>query len=924
MEEKLKLNDEIAILQNLAKKNILEINTINSFFKTFRSLFEEQINSLNNKLNDFNLDNNNSILSVYLNNIIEYFKKFNNEYKNIILKIQNELINSVESFKTNQVSIYKENNDELNEIILYYNNNQKILNNSIFNYYKSYYNAQEEEKNQIKKRKGNFNSINVSEDESDLIIKDKMEAKNNEVIYKFDIEKYNKELDKIIDKYLKIKLKIETAEKGRISFIKASFDKQKSVFKNISNLINNYIDNKENFSDEISKNIEQEKINEISKLSENIKKSIKLKTKKFVSAELIFRKQENYNLFIKNCIFDINVMIEKSMENNQFYNKLIDELISDDDVPKEKISRLIEIFQYQKDNENNEKDFLDALVGKNKSSLKFQNLKNLELLAIPLSYISLKHNSIFSGNFEINFQIIFIAERFFYQNKVNNNKVYLSAILSKNKFYKTKLFWQNVIELKLVKKLEDDISRLKNVSAPNEKKKGILGILGNKMGLNNNKNTSFLLKMRIMPLIKNYTSLEQNKLILLDRMAINEMYLILKKTIENFSNFNFPSIQSLDLISNISREYKLSNEQINYLVIYYKVSNHTIRKLLPHEKNKENNNIIDEQISNEKIRNIKILSNCIQFLDYKDYNNLLLTSKYYNQKLKKKIYKYILRQDKTSIKTRLQIWSNILKIKELKKKYNYKEILNNTNDPKIKHEIDLDVRRTNVEEGQKDLHKLNITNILYAVSSINFGVKYVQGMNCIVAFLYELFGEEDAFYIFLSFFHSTQYILVFDKNLTKLNEFFYVFNRIISLSEPELSSWFNINGVNVNFFATPWFITLFTGSHQNLRGDKDNKKLLIRILDNFITSGWKSMMVVGCSLLHSFEQKLMNMKYEDMLELLINGMLKSEFFMKENKNNLENYFINVKINKDLIRNIEAEYNFEKMLNDKNYIKNKNK
>ena len=902
MEEKLKLNDEFAMLQNLAKKNILEINKINSFFKIFRSLFEEQINSLNNKLKDFNLDNNNSVLSVYLNDIIEYYKKFISDYKNNILKIQNELINSIESFKTNQDSIYKENNNELNELILYFNNNQKILNNSIFNYYKSYYNAQEEEKNLIKKKKAN---ININEDESELIIKDKMEARNNEMIYKYDIEKYNKELDNIIDKYLKIKLKIETAEKGRISFIKASFDKQKSVFKNISNLINNYIEKKENFSDEFSKKIEKEKINEISKLSEDIKKSIKLKTKKFVSAELIFNKQENYNIFIKNCSFDINVKIEKT-ENNKFYNKLIDELIGEDDVPKEKISRLIEIFKYEKENENNEKEFLDVLVGKNKSSLKFQNLKNLELLATPMSYISLKHNSIFSGNFEINFQIIFIAERFFYQNKVNNNKVYLSAILSKNKLFKTKLFWQNVIELKLVKKLEDDISRLKNVSAPNEKRKSILGILGNKMGLNNNKNNSFLSKMRIMPLIKNYNSLEQNKLILLDKMASNEMYLILKKSIENFSNFNFPSIQSLDLISNISREYKLSNEQINYLVIYYKVSNHTIRKLLPHEKNKENNDIIEEINSNEKIRNIKLLSNCIQFLDYKDYNNLLLTSKYYNQRLKKKIYKYILRQENTSIKIRLQIWSNILKIKELKQKYNYREILNNANDPKIKREIDLDVRRTNVEESQKDLHKLNITNILYAVSSINFGVKYVQGMNSIVALLYELFGEEEAFYIFLSFFHYTQYILIFDKNLTKLNEFFYVFNRIISLSEPELSSWFNINGVNVNFFATPWFITLFTGSHQNLRGDKDNKKLLIRIIDNFITSGWKSMMVVGCSLLHSFEQKLMNMKYEDILELLINGMLKSEFFMTENKNNLENYFINVKISKDLIRNIEAE------------------
>ena len=57
-------------------------------------------------------------------------------------------------------------------------------------------------------------------------------------------------------------------------------------------------------------------------------------------------------------------------------------------------------------------------MGKNKSSLKFQNLKNLERLSIPISYISLRNNSIFSGNFELNFPIIFIAERFFYQNKV--------------------------------------------------------------------------------------------------------------------------------------------------------------------------------------------------------------------------------------------------------------------------------------------------------------------------------------------------------------------------------------------------------------------------------------------------------------------------------------------------------------------------
>ena len=921
MEDKFKLLDEMSSLQKTTNYNILEINKIASFFKVFSSLFEEQINYVNNQLDVFNFENNRSTLFNILNIAIENLKKFNNDYKNIITKIQKEFINSVESFISDQINIYKENNDELNELLNCYNENKKILNNSKLNYYRSFINAREEEINQVKKRKGSFNII---EDEVDILIKDKMEAKNNEIIYKYEIEKFNKELDIIIEKYSKIKTKMEIAERSRISFIRTSFNKESQIFKKLLTLINNYIESTENlFSDDISSKIEKENINEIYKLNEETKSSINLCKEKFISYDMSQLEGKN-NSNIKKFCFDKNVKINAISDKIKFYNEIIDELIDEPDVPKEKIAKLIEIFQYQKENEKNDKDFLDVLVGKNKSSLKFQNLKNLELLATPISYISLKQNSIFSGNFELNFPIIFIAERFYYQNKVNNNKVYLSAILSRNKLYKTKLFWKNVIELKLVKKLEDDISRLKNVPTQSEKRKSLLGKLGDKIGLNTSNKNSLLAKTRIISLIKNYNSLDQNKISILDKMATNEMYLILKKSIFNFSNFNFPSVQSLDLISRIALEYKIPNEQMNYLVIYYKVSNHTIRQLLPHEKNKEIEDNINEKYSNEKYKNIKILSSCIQFLDYKDYNNLLLTSKYYNQRLKKKIYKYILRQKNTTLKTRLGIWSNILNIKQLKTKYNYKEILDKANDPKIKHEIDLDVRRTNVKEDQKDLHKTKISNILYAVALCNFGIQYVQGMNFIVGFLYEIFGEEDAFYIFLSFFHSTQYSIIFDKNLNKLSEFFYVFNRIISLSEPELSSWFNINSVNINFFATPWFITLFTGSHQNLRDEKDNKNILIRILDNFITSGWKSMMVVGCSLLHSFEIKLMNMKYEDMLEFLINGMLKSEFFMAENKKNLENYFINVKISKDLIRNIEAEYTLEKMFSEKNISKTKSK
>jgi hypothetical protein len=271
------------------------------------------------------------------------------------------------------------------------------LNNSKLNYYRSFINAREEEINQVKKRKGSFNII---EDEVDILIKDKMEAKNNEIIYKYEIEKFNKELDIIIEKYSKIKTKMEIAERSRISFIRTSFNKESQIFKKLLTLINNYIESTENlFSDDISSKIEKENINEIYKLNEETKSSINLCKEKFISYDMSQLERKN-NSNIKKFCFDKNVKINAISDKIKFYNEIIDELIDEPDVPKEKIAKLIEIFQYQKENEKNDKDFLDVLVGKNKSSLKFQNLKNLELLATPISYISLKQNSIFSGNFE--------------------------------------------------------------------------------------------------------------------------------------------------------------------------------------------------------------------------------------------------------------------------------------------------------------------------------------------------------------------------------------------------------------------------------------------------------------------------------------------------------------------------------------------
>ena len=151
----------------------------------------------------------------------------------------------------------------------------------------------------------------------------------------------------------------------------------------------------------------------------------------------------------------------------------------------------------------------------------------------------------------------------------------------------------------------------------------------------------------------------------------------------------------------------------------------------------------------------------------------MLCSKLFHKKLSKIIYKYILKQKNLPKKIRLCIWQNLLGISELKKKYKYREILTNANEEKVKHEIELDVIRTTVGEVENpEKTREEITNVLYAVSQLNGKIKYCQGMNFVVQFLYEIYGEEESFYLFLSFFKNTEYNLIFAKELEKLKIIF--------------------------------------------------------------------------------------------------------------------------------------------------------
>lgn len=197
--------------------------------------------------------------------------------------------------------------------------------------------------------------------------------------------------------------------------------------------------------------------------------------------------------------------------------------------------------------------------------------------------------------------------------------------------------------------------------------------------------------------------------------------------------------------------------------------------------------------------------------------------------------------------------------------------------------------------------------MLRAIAYIKPKINYCQGMNYIAAFLYVLTKDEaETFYLLLGLFENTDFGLIFVEDLLRLKIFFYVFERLLLLYLPELHNYFKINTVIVNFFCSPWFITLFTNACPFLAINKEQPKVIMKIWDEFLLSGWKSIMKTGICLMKNFENTLISFKYEDLLHFLINDLIKSGYFMNGNYSKFVKEFSLIRIKIELINNLENE------------------
>ncbi len=486
----------------------------------------------------------------------------------------------------------------------------------------------------------------------------------------------------------------------------------------------------------------------------------------------------------------------------------------------------------------------------------FKIKNNFDCLVQILNDIALnKDVSDYSNkSFEMNFAIIYISEKVYFEDEKNNRKYICSILAEKCGIFKEKNFWENLFEFKInstIKKLTD--KELKEENKVKEKEKEKFKPIEKVKGA-----VKFLKDIKASVTSKNNKKNEIIRKRKEKEVRFTILIPILKELVSHFPNFNLDMPICNDIIMDFSNKYNLEKSEVIFLINFinsnmYSTRNNNIKKK---PKSKYLINKIND-INNIKQKHLLIIINsCFMFLTPKDYINIIAVNKFYSKISEKTIFKYLFLKSQNSkfiLSTNLSqtiihinMWFFYLKYN--KNSINYQEKLKyiKEKNPKLNFNetINLDVTRTFFESNQEE-NRNKLRNILMILTLVYPSVGYCQGMSYIGQFLLEITkgDEENSFHIFSAIFSKTNYGKLFCDNFEYMKKFFYVFERLINIYLPELDIVLRKHNVSPSFYITPWFITLF--------------------INNFNSNHTKVLIRIGLLLLKYYQNYIFDLKFEE-------------------------------------------------------------
>ena len=415
----------------------------------------------------------------------------------------------------------------------------------------------------------------------------------------------------------------------------------------------------------------------------------------------------------------------------------------------------------------------------------------------------------------------------------------------------------------------------------------------------------------------------------MDNNTLSIFHGVIKCYIRHITNYNFNVENTTDIISEICHNLNINDdEHIIFYCYYYQdcvytskkkntknksqISPTTTQKIKYIKSEKKDNKIPENYILDIKDRNniYFIIKKVSKYLDDEDKLKLICLGKYY-KKIRKYIYKSFLKKD-IPLKKRIHIWKSYLKFNNTLSLFNYKEILEETKTDFFKKanaqsiiQINKDINRTYLRK--KDEHIADILfNILISFVYSEHKINYVQGINNIAGFLYDLTeNEEETFLLLINIFSMTQISDIFnDEEFQFLKTLFYTIERLVYLYLPKIYSKLKDQNIQISFFMSAYFITLHTILYQNL--PEDDCSFMLHLWDGFILDGWCSFFSDWLAILKYHEKDIIAIESERLLEYLSNKIKNSELFKKENYNKFYELKKQFKISEELVKNLQDE------------------
>ncbi|EAR94523.2 TBC domain protein (macronuclear) [Tetrahymena thermophila SB210] len=532
-----------------------------------------------------------------------------------------------------------------------------------------------------------------------------------------------------------------------------------------------------------------------------------------------------------------------------------------------------------------------------------------ELMKVVLNYISSCQNEKISPE---TFQNILIIITKIIKKQKKNRKEFLATHVNDLKLLYNTKNWEDLFDFIKIKKLDD--------------KKKKINLLKEQPTIFNSKNIQKGIKLLGFGLNKigGFFQKKQEKLSEEDKALESELsYFTLDELNKYLLNIELSSEFVSDLIIDLAKKKGAYLDQIpRILEKQENKKNSELRRNFLSYKNKKRR---DEERF-EKIQKNKLLLKvygikcALQFLSTKDKPwQLLQLNSTFKQNLRKQIYKiYLFRDSETEWlnKNRVQTWLSILNIDSLK--FNYidykKEVAINAKPDQIEEIITLDVNRS-LHLHQDRINSNQLQSLLRIFAYYNTDISYCQGMNYIAGFLYLIILNEAQTYKAFHTVMNTYFKQLLTDNFEQLKVVFYQLERLLSIFLPELADHLKQQGVDSNYYATSWFITIFSSVFQYAK----DSYLLCAIWDIFLCEGWKGFFKCVLWILKLISPKLTKLDFDDILHSL-SDLIKNELFVNSysdlkkkgilpNVDNIKTEIKQIKVTNKLLENLQNEHKF---------------